>query len=125
MVEDRYNLAHHIFSNIDLNSIEQLSEIDVFFAAQSERILVEHEALSLLVNTHTEYREALSNFVNSDPGNSFMCTLALQQSSLISKMHEISMSSSRADGWTILANAGNELNKALPGNLDEIGPVKF
>ena len=120
LVDERNHLVHTIFSDVNHESIDRYIEIDALLDEQRERIVAEHEYLRVLVNGFAESSKAQYDFINSPAGIKQVDLMFIQQSSLVQKMIEIALNSSRPDGWTSLANAGNEIKQVLPGAFDKL-----
>jgi hypothetical protein len=120
LVEERNRLVHHLFTDVNHDSIADYIEIDTFLDGQRERIVAEHEYLRTMVNGFAESSKAYIDFINSSDGISPIDLIFIQQSSLIKKLMEISLNSSSLDGWTSLANAGNEIKRTLPDAFNKL-----
>ncbi|WP_200884602.1 hypothetical protein [Methylotenera sp. N17] len=120
LVDERNHLVHHIFSEVNHESIDRYIEIDAFLDDQRERIVAEHEYLRVMVNGFAESSKAQYDFINSPAGIKQVDLMFIQQSNLVQKLVEIALNASRQDGWTSLANAGNEIKQVLPGAFDKL-----
>lgn len=119
-VDDRNYLVHHLFIDADINSVQRCEEIEIYLDKQRESIIAEHEQLSFIVKTYTESAKAYSDFVDSDEGEHHFKLLQLQQSDLARMLIEVSIKNARADGWTLLNHAGNELRKVIPNEMTDL-----
>lgn len=120
LVRERNRLVHHIFSNVNHDSLDRYIEIDAFLEEQRERIVAEHEYLRVIVNTFAESSKAHYDFMTSPVGVKHLDLMLIQQSSLVQKLIEISLQAARPDGWTSLAKAGNDIKKLLPDAFDKL-----
>lgn len=120
LVEERNRLVHHIFSDVNHDSLDRYIEIDALLEEQRERIVAEHEYLRVMVNTFAESSKAHYDFINSPAGVKQVDLMLIQQSSLVQKLIEISLQAARPDGWTSLAKAGNDIKKLLPDAFDKL-----
>ncbi len=119
-VDDRNNLVHHLFINSDIASIERYAEIEAYLDAQRERIIAEHEQFRFIAQTYTDSVKAHADFINSDEGGRHIELGHLQQSDLVRMLLEVSINQARADGWTLLNHAGNELRKVIPEKMTDL-----
>lgn len=119
-VDDRNHLVHHLFIDADIASIERCAEIEAYLDAQRERIITEHEQLRFIAQTYSDIAKAHADFINSDEGERHIELSHLQQSDLVRMLLEVSINQARADGWTLLNHAGNELRKVIPEEMTDL-----
>lgn len=119
-VDDRNHLVHHLFIDADIASIERCAEIEAYLDAQRERIITEHEQLRFIAQTYSDIAKAHADFINSDEGERHIELSYLQQSDLVRMLLEVSINQARADGWTLLNHAGNELRKVIPEEMTDL-----
>jgi len=120
LVDERNHLIHHLFIFMEIKSIEHYAELEIYLDSQRERIIVEHDQLTFLVNTLVDTTKEYVSFINSDEGVKQLDLAHLQQSDLVRMLIEVALKQTRSDGWTLLNYAGNELRKHIPEEMNDL-----
>jgi hypothetical protein len=120
LVDERNHLVHHIFAINELLTVEKYREIDKFLDELRDKILIEYEQLEFLSKTLADAMQEHAVFLNSDEAKRQFEKAHLQQSELVQILMEVSLSKARADGWTLLNYAGNELRKHIPEKMSNL-----
>lgn len=117
LVDERNHLVHHLLLKLDLLSIESCLEMGTFLDEQRERQKEEHEHLHSLLKNISEAWAKFSAFFASDERLKAIELAWLQQSPVISVLFDLSTSSARPDGWTLLSHAAQQIQSILPDEL--------
>lgn len=120
LVDERNQLVHHLYTNVKHDSVERFIEIDSILDEQRERIIAEHEYLRVMVKEFADAAKAHDDFIHSTEGKHHLDLMFIQQSSIVQKLSELSISSSDKTGWTPLAAAGNEIKHELSDDFDKL-----
>ena len=120
LTDERNNLAHHLLPRLKLNSIDSCLAISRELDAQREMQIKEHEHLASLCKQIGNLYKEHTDFIASEEGIRLFELSFLQQSRVITMLLELSITQSRADGWTVLDKATRYLRENLADDLDKI-----
>lgn len=120
LTDERNNLAHHLLPRLKLNSIDSCLAISRELDAQREMQIKEHEHLASLCKQIGNLYKEHTDFIASEEGIRLFEFGFLQQSRVITMLLELSITQSRADGWTVLDKATRYLRENLADDLDKI-----
>ena len=116
MVADRNELIHNLLPRIDLNSIESLVKTEHDLDQQREKLLHEINVLKSVIKGLQEIRKKTAVFLMSDKASKLLFS-PLGQSRTLFLLGEIASKASRADGWTLLNIAGEQIRKHAPEEI--------
>lgn len=102
IVDERNDLIHHFLPRWQPDSLDHIKDASAYLDKQREKVLPMLEHLKSVSKSMREGMQKLADFLASD----HLELLWLQQSPLISLLHDIASKNCRPDGWTDLAHAG-------------------
>jgi hypothetical protein len=116
LVDERNDLAHHLLTRFNIESIDGCLQLEQFLDQQREKHIAEYDFLKLLIDDIKEMRQSQNDFINSEEGIRQIELWCLQQSPVVALLLDIS--SRHGYGWTLLSTAGQQIREVLPGKME-------
>ena len=120
LVDERNHLVHHLFTDSDMTSVECFAELEKFLDEQRKQVILEFEQLKLIGNSIGQAAQTLAAYINSEAFEKQIEITQLQHSEIVKALVEASVKFARADGWTLLNHAGQEVAKQIPEMRDDL-----
>ncbi len=120
VVDARNDLIHHFLPRWSPASDDSTREALAYLDEQRARALPMRDRLLGFVNSVQSAAKAHAEFMTSPEGAREIELLWLRHSRLVLLLGEIAQKTPRADGWTVLASAGNILRQRAPEELEQI-----
>ncbi len=114
LVDERNDLVHHLLSRWNLHDIDSSSALSAELDEQRLRIIREIDRYRAYASAVKEMARELQTFIDSDEGKRQFDLAFLQQSRLAAVLASVATEHARADGWTLLSVAGEQLNSLIP-----------
>jgi hypothetical protein len=121
VVEQRNHLVHHFLDRIAPNTLEAFLEADAFLEEQYQKALPTFNVLSDFSRALQETMRDLSAFLGSEEGKEQFRSLLSAHRTIETLLKDVASQRARADGWTYLAQLGEELKK---NNVDLLLDLK-
>jgi hypothetical protein len=116
LVADRNELIHNFLSRINLNSVKSCLDAGLFLDQQREKILPEINLLKSMIKSLQELKKEMASYLDSEKGQKQFVSIHCN-GPIPFILGEISVQSSRPDGWTLLSLAGQKLWEQAPEEI--------
>jgi OST-HTH/LOTUS domain len=123
LVAERNDLAHHLLSKWDANSIASTLRLSDELDAQRDRLAPVFRRLRDLVSALQDGAKAHLEFLESPEGQRQLELAWLRGSPAIVAMLEYSARHARPDGWLSLSTAGQHLRHDLPEHTSNLRKI--
>jgi hypothetical protein len=118
LVDERNDLAHHLLTRFNIDSIDGCLQLEQFLDQQRERHIAEYDYLKSLIDGMNEMLQSQNDFINSEEGTRQIELFCLQQSPIVALLLDIS--SQHGHDWTLLSTAGQKIRQVLPGKMEQL-----
>jgi hypothetical protein len=118
LVDERNDLAHHLLTRFNIDSIDGCLQLEQFLDQQRERHIAEYDFLKSLIDNINEMLRSQNDFINSEEGTRQIELFCLQQSPIVALLLDIS--SRHGYDWTLLNSADQQVRQVLPGKMEQL-----
>jgi len=110
-VDARNDLVHHFLENCDLGSAEQLEAASIQLDRDRETAVALRTSLLQLIEGVQAFQICALNYLSSPEVRKEILTPPQGFNAIVAALKDIATTHARADGWTLLSVAGQELAK--------------
>lgn len=117
-VEERNQLVHHYFEQVNFANVDMLTQMSKDLEAQHQRIDDEIKHLNQIIHLLQESSKAESDWWNSEEGTKQLEIIRLQNSIPIHFLEWYPVNKAKTDGWSVFQTACAELKKQQPEEVE-------